>query len=155
MNSTRTVSIESVLAASPDAVWAVVGTMDGVNAELGPWIRMTVPRHLAGFRIEQAPLGETAFDSWVCFVGIPFDRHSLRLERVEPRSGFDEASRSWLQARWNHSRTLTPTATGGCVVHDRVEFEPRVSFLAPFAERVVRAVFRHRHGVLVRRFGAG
>jgi len=154
MRSTRTVSIESELAAPADAVWAVVGTMDGVNAELGPWIRMTVPPRRAGFRIEQAPLGETAFDSWICFAGIPFDRHSLRLERVEPGRGFDEASRSWLQARWNHSRTLKPTTAGGCVVHDRVEFEPRVSLLAPLAERVVRAVFRHRHRVLVRRFGA-
>ena len=132
----------------------MVGTMSGVNAELAPWLRMTVPRGLEGFRIEDAPIGRTAFASWVCAFKIPFDRHFLRLEQVEQNRGFREDSHSWLQSRWMHERTLSPEGTGRCRISDRVTFEPRMRFLEPLVERAVLAVFRHRHGELRKRFAS-
>ena len=34
----------SELPAAPDAVWDRIASMDGINHELGPWMRMTSPR---------------------------------------------------------------------------------------------------------------
>ena len=42
------VAQSSELAVAADELWEEVGTLDGVNRELGPWLRMTAPRDLRG-----------------------------------------------------------------------------------------------------------
>ena len=49
---TNELVVTSHLGAPADAVWDAVTTMEGVNFELGPWLRMTAP---AGVRLA-APL---------------------------------------------------------------------------------------------------
>jgi hypothetical protein len=46
-----------------------------------------------------------------------------------------------------------PDGDGTCTVRDRLTFEPRGPVPVAVAERVVRAIFRHRHRRLRRRFG--
>lgn len=150
----RHLSFESELSAPAADVWRVVGTMEGVNAELGPWLRMTTPPAARNLRIEDAPVGEPLFASWILLAGIPIDRHLLKLTSVEPGRGFHEGSTSWLQARWVHVRTVSPTGDGACTLADRLEITPRLRALGPVVERIVGAVFRHRHRQLRRRFGA-
>ena len=112
----------SVLHAPAADVWAVASTMDGVNAELMPLIRMTSPKEARGFRIEDAPLGQVAFKSWLLLGGLlPVDLHALRLFEVHPGHGFVESSTSWLQSLWRHERTLQDTPEG-CRVTDTVTF---------------------------------
>lgn len=145
----------SQLAASPLDVWAAVSTMDGVNAELAPLVQMTVPQQARGLNLADAPLGCVAFDSWLLAFGlVPFDCHHLQLERIEPGRGFLERSTSWLQALWEHERTLTPLPGGGTELRDRVRFEPRISSAAPLTSMAVAHIFRHRHARLRERFGA-
>jgi len=144
----------SAVAASPEEVWAVVSTMDGVNAELGPWIRMTHPSHLRSLTDAPVVEGQVLFPSWLLAGGVlPIDRHALGLERVDPGVGFAEASTSWLQRRWRHQRRLTPLPGGGCLVADRLEVEPRVPIATPLVARIVTALFEHRHRRLRARFG--
>ncbi|MAT26908.1 MAG: hypothetical protein CMN29_18480 [Sandaracinus sp.] len=147
---TRTVHVRSDLAAPVDAVWAEVSTMRGVNRELAPWVRMSTPGGRA-VSLEALPRGELAFHSWLLLGGVlPFDRHALVLARVDPGRGFDERSRSWLQRRWDHRRTLSPIE-GGCRVEDEVVFEPRL--LPGMTRRIVGRLFAGRHRALRRRFG--
>jgi hypothetical protein len=40
----RQVVTATELQAPPQAVWAHVASLEGINYELGPWIRMTAPR---------------------------------------------------------------------------------------------------------------
>lgn len=144
----------SSVAASPDDVWAVVSTMDGVNAELGPWIRMTHPPHLRSLADAPVVPGQVVIRSWLLAGGVlPIDRHALGLERVDPGVGFAEASTSWLQRRWRHERRLTAVAGGGCLVADRLEVQPRLRFATPVVARIVTALFEHRHRRLRARFG--
>ncbi len=148
---------EIVLASELDApaaeVWAHASTMDGVNLELMPLVRMHVPRQARGKGIADAPLGEVAFHSWLLAFGVvPFDRHALRLVAIDDGRGFAEESSSLLQRVWRHERTIAPR-DGGCVVSDRVGVEPRLALAEPFAAAMVRAIFRHRHRRLQRRFG--
>lgn len=149
--STLRLSFSSDLPASADEVWAHASTMDGVNAELGPWIRMTVPRAARGKGLADVEVGREAFASVLMLFGVlPFDLHHLTLERKVER-GFDEESWSWMQRRWRHERRVEPT-TDGCVVTDRLTIVPR---LAPrfLLEPIVRHLFEARHAKLRQMFG--
>jgi ligand-binding SRPBCC domain-containing protein len=138
--------------AAPDAVWARVASLDGINHELGPWMRMTAPRG-ATLSVDQVPVGERWFRSWILLFGVvPFDYDDLCVVRLDPGRGFLERS-TMLSARlWEHERTLEPVEGGATRVTDRVHFEPRVRPVARLQRVIVAATFRHRHRRLRRFF---
>ncbi|HVN83495.1 MAG TPA: hypothetical protein VMW17_01485 [Candidatus Binatia bacterium] len=145
--------IASQLAAPRQHVWAHASTMAGVNAELRPLIRMTYPRATDRLDPASVPLGRPLFRSWVLLLGIlPIDRHDLTLVSIDPPTGFYEDSRSWLQRRWVHIRTLEETPHG-CRVTDRLDFTPRLPAMGRLLSIAIRRIFEHRHGYLRRRFG--
>ena len=54
--------IASTLAAAPAVVWRRAMSAEGINAELGPLLRMTTPRGLASLdlhALEPGPLGRS------------------------------------------------------------------------------------------------
>lgn len=151
----RHLSFRSDLLASAEEVWRTVSTMDGVNAELGPWLKMTSPARAKGFRIEDAPLGEIVFPSWLLAFGVlPIDRHALAFDRVDAGRGFFERSSSWTEREWRHDRAVLARGDGGSTVTDELRFTPRITMMAPVLVRIVRSVFTHRHARLRARFGA-
>jgi hypothetical protein len=77
--------VRTTVVSPADTVWLHASSMNGVNAELGPWVRMTYPPHLADLgRAPHGPRDGVAFDSWILALGIvPFDRHSFRLIEVK------------------------------------------------------------------------
>lgn len=144
----------SDLTSPAELVWAHATSMAGVNAELQPWLRMTVPR---GAELQPRvirPPGGLAFQSWLLIGGVlPFDRHALGFEAMEPTEfGFHERSSSWLQREWVHWRSIEPTPSG-CRLTDRVTCVPRVRIAEAVVGRIVRAVFDHRHRRLRAMFG--
>ena len=150
-----TLFFESRLAAPADTVWSVVSSMQGVNAELTPLMRMSFPADRArlddGARIVA---GETVFQSWLLLFGVlPIDRHALAFDRLMPGTGFDERSHSWLQREWIHRRRVEPLGGDACRVTDELVFEPRLSFAAAVVKPIVRKLFTHRHRRLRARFG--
>lgn len=151
--------ISSVLDAPAATVWSRVSTMDGVNAELAPWVRMTHPATLHSLAEAQDLVGRVAFHSWLLAGGwIPFDRHALRLASVDERGdggGFVEESTSWLQARWRHERDVESLGAQQCRVTDRLLIVPRVPLARPIVARVVPWLFERRHRVLAETFGVG
>jgi ligand-binding SRPBCC domain-containing protein len=143
----------SRLEAPAAEVWAHASSMGGVNAELMPFMRMSVPAHVVDLEIEQAPVGRTAFASWLLAFGfLPVDRHFLGFERILPGVGFDERSWSWMQKQWIHRRRVEPDGEGSLLT-DQLEFEPRLPFAGLLLEPIVRALFTHRHQRLRERFG--
>jgi ligand-binding SRPBCC domain-containing protein len=149
----RVVEQESTLAAPADVVWGHVSTFDGVNDELRPIMRMTAPAHIRGLEPQDVVLGERLFRSWVLLFGVlPIDYDDLTLVAIEPGRGFQERSKMLSMRVWEHDRTLEPNGAG-CVVRDRLGFEPRMPGMGPLLERIVRGLFRHRHRRLRRRFG--
>jgi len=146
-------SESSIVAASPDIVWARVSTMAGVNAELAPLARMTYPEAMGVLAPAAVPLGRRAFRSWILLFGVlPIEYDDLTLVRIDPGHGFREESPLLSQRLWIHERTIEPAA-GGCRITDRLEFEPRLAFLGPVFLAVFRFFFRHRHRRLRREFG--
>jgi ligand-binding SRPBCC domain-containing protein len=149
----RTVEQESRLAAPVDEVWQHVSTFEGVNYELRPLMRMRAPAHVRGMELSQIVPGERIGRCWMLLFGVvPFDYDDLTLVAVEPGRGFQERSKMLSMRVWEHDRTLEADGSD-CVVRDRLGFEPRMPGMGPLSERVVRALFRHRHRRLRRRFG--
>jgi len=142
----------SLVAAPADAVWRKVSTMTGVNAELGPWVRMSYPADRSDLLAQPVPLGDVLFYSWILLLGlVPLDRHALSLEALFPH-GFDERSTSWMQRVWIHRRRVEDSGSGARIT-DHLQFQPRFALMAPLLRFVISAIFRHRHRQLTRQFG--
>lgn len=147
--------VESVLAAEASQVWAHAMTMEGVNHELGPLVRMTAPASFARLDAAPPPLGSRLLRSWVLLFGVlPVDWDDLTFVEFEPGRRFLERSPMLTQRAWEHERVVEPFGAG-CRVRDTVRFEPRIAALGLLQLPVFRFVFRHRHRRLVGLFGAG
>ena len=146
------VEVSSTLAAPADTVWRTATTMEGVNAELRPWLRMSSPRGAPADLRTVVP-GERAFRSWLLLLGVlPVDFDDLTLVEIGPGRRFLERS-PMLSARvWEHERVVQSEGSGARVT-DRVRFVPRVGLAGGVQRRIVAAVFAHRHRRLRRHFG--
>jgi ligand-binding SRPBCC domain-containing protein len=148
------VTTTSELDAPPGAVWARVASMQGINHELGPWMRMTSPRG-AELSADAVPLGRRWFRSWILLFGVlPFDYDDLCVDRLDPERGFLERSKMLSASRWEHERTLEALPGGATRVTDRVVFVPRIRATSGLHRALIAAIFRHRHRRLRSHFGA-
>ena len=160
------IEITTRLPAPAADVWGRAVTPAGINDELRPVLRMTMPKGLGDATIDDVEVGVTLGRSWILLGGIlPVDYDDLRLTELEkPKEGqarfrFQERSRTSTFAIWGHERTVEPLGEGECTVTDRLtwEFKPLFARL-PGARRLANAVvgflFRHRHRRLARYWSA-
>ena len=146
--------VSSRLDATPAEVWKWVTAPQGINDEMRPYLRMTLPAGVDSLDPESIELGEKIGRSWILLFGlIPFDYDDLVLVRLDPGRGFLERSQMLSQRVWEHERTLEPTADGGCLITDRVSWQPRLGLPAAPLRPVIGWFFRHRHKRLRRHFG--
>ena len=130
-------------------MWDRVASVQGVNDELAPWVRMTVPKTWDG-RLAPGSLGR----SWILLGGVvPIDYDDIRLAVLEPGRGFRERSAMASAREWWHDRELVGLPGGGTRVVDEVRFVPRAGALGGLMAFVFEAMFRWRHRRLRRRFG--
>jgi hypothetical protein len=147
------ISVSSQLGASPAEVWARVITPEGIRDEMHPYLRMTLPPGVERLDPENIELGKKIGRSWILLFGLlPFDYDDITVVRLEPERGFLERSRMLSQRVWEHERTLEPTPDGGCLIADRVSWQPRFGLLASPLRPVIGWFFRHRHKRLRRHF---
>jgi ligand-binding SRPBCC domain-containing protein len=148
------VELASRLASPAASVWARVSTPEGINAELMPLMRMTIPASVRRLDPDTVPVGERICRSWLLLFGfLPFDYDDLILVRLEPGRGFHERSTMLSQRLWEHERWIEPDGDRACVLRDRLSFEPRLGLPGGTVAPLVRAIFRHRHRRLRRQFG--
>jgi hypothetical protein len=159
------IEITTRLPAPAAAVWARAVTPEGINDELRPILRMTMPKGVEGKSIDDVPVGETLGRSWILLGGlIPVDYDDLRLVELEkPKEGqnpfrFAERSRTATFAVWTHERIVAAAGERVCTVTDRLGWElkpipARLPGLARLAAAVVGFLFRHRHRRLQRHWG--
>jgi ligand-binding SRPBCC domain-containing protein len=154
-----TVERTSDLAADAAEVWARAVTPGGINDELRPILRMTMPASLRDRTIDDVTVGEPLGRSWILLGGvIPVDFDDLCLVELEPGRRFRERSRTLAFSLWQHERTVEAIGAGACRISDRLSFELRRGLAwAPGAARLARAIvaglFSHRHRRLKRRYG--
>jgi hypothetical protein len=83
----------STVRASAEDVWLRVVTPEGINDELRPWMRMTIPRSLRGKTIDDVEPGHRLGRSWLLLFGVfPFDYDDLGLAELGPGFRFLERS---------------------------------------------------------------
>jgi hypothetical protein len=146
-------SLTSHLKVAPDALWRACSTLDGVNREFAPLLRMTCPKAFRGRSLAEAPLGTRAFRSWLLLFGVlPVDYDDLCLVKVVDGEGFSERSSMLSMRQWHHDRWIHATPQG-CQITDTVAFEPRVPGTGLLLLQISNAMFRFRHWKLRRQFG--
>jgi hypothetical protein len=133
-------------------VWDRIFTPEGINDEMRPYLRMTLPPGVEQLDPESIEIGKPIGRSWILLFGLlPFDYDDVTLQRLEPGHGFLERSTMLSQRSWEHERTLEPAA-GGCVITDRVRWQPRLGLSGRPLRPVIAWFFRHRHRRLQRYF---
>ncbi|MCB0925082.1 MAG: hypothetical protein KDB50_11165 [Mycobacterium sp.] len=145
--------ISTTLSVPADVVWQHATDMAGVNAELQPLLRMTVPAGLSGATLTDLPLGRRAGRSWLLLLGLlPVDFDDLTIAEIGPGYRFLERSVMLTQSCWEHERVVRPLG-GDCEITDRLRWQGRVAPLGTLFGLAVPILFRHRHRRLRRRFG--
>jgi hypothetical protein len=139
------IAISSQLEASAEAVWARAIDPAGINDELRPLMRMTVPKGAEDFGLDDLEPGLIG-RSWIFFLGfLPLDYDDLNIVRVEPGRSFLERSSMLSMRLWEHERTLEPLGENRCRVTDRLAWEPRLPMPGALLRPLIRFVFNHRH----------
>lgn len=139
------IAVSSDLDASAEAVWARAIDPEGINDELRPLMRMTVPKGAEDFGLDDLEPGYIG-RSWIFYLGfLPLDYDDLTVVRVEPGRSFLERSTMLSMRLWEHERTLTPLGEGRCRVEDRLAWEPRLPLPGAWLRPLIRFVFNHRH----------
>jgi ligand-binding SRPBCC domain-containing protein len=143
---------ESHLAAAPDVVWRRVTSVDGIDDEMAPLLRMTFPRGMRALPVDGFEPGQRLCRSWLLLLRVlPVDWSDLTLVELEPGRRFLERSPMFSMAFWQHERIVAPSAQGTTVV-DNLAFRSRLLPRA-LVRASVALFFRHRHARLRRRFG--
>jgi ligand-binding SRPBCC domain-containing protein len=144
----------------PEEVWEHATSPAGINEELSPWIKMTVPKAFGGRGISDVELGQRVGRSWFLLLGfMPFDYDDITIADREHARRFRETSSMLSIRHWEHERTLRPVAEG-TEITDRITMEMRwplslVPGLQVLVARVLALLFHHRHRRLARRFRGG
>ncbi len=131
-------------------IWERAITEEGINHELRPILRMTMPPGLRGRTIGDVEVGVELGRSWILLGGVlPVDFDDLKLAEIGPGTRFLERSRTLAFAVWQHERTVADEGPG-CRVTDRLSFELRRSLAwlpasAALARAIVGLLFSHRH----------
>jgi hypothetical protein len=144
----------SRLAAPADRVWTEATAAAGINYELMPIVRMTVPRGLDTLSVADMRDGQHVGRSWLLLGGVlPFDYDDITIERIGPGLAFQEDSTMLSQRSWRHHRAVEPLGEHTCTVTDTVEFVPRLPVPVRMLQFVFGQTFAHRHRRLRRRYG--
>jgi hypothetical protein len=138
-------------------MWARAISEQGINDELAPILRMTMPAGLRGRTIDDVEVGVPLGRSWILLGRVlPVDYDDIRLAELDPGSRFLERSSMLSMRVWQHERIVEPADERSCTVIDRLAFELRRPLAwIPGSERLATAIvaflFRHRHRRLQRR----
>ncbi len=75
-------------------MWDRITTPEGINDEMRPYLRMTLPPGVEQLDPESVELGKPIGRSWILLFGLlPFDYDDVTLARLEAGRGFLERSR--------------------------------------------------------------
>ncbi|MGU3502310.1 hypothetical protein [Mycobacterium sp. C31M] len=130
-----------------DTVWAMVTDQQGINRELAPYLRMTMPRAFRGRSIADVEPGTRIGRSWLLLFGVvPFGVDDITIAEVTPGRMFREVSRMTGMRTWVHHRTLEPSGSQ-TILADEITLCPRLAVpgLGTLMAAILSGFFAHRH----------
>jgi ligand-binding SRPBCC domain-containing protein len=142
-----TLRTTSEVLAPADTVWNRVTSQEGINHEMGPYLKMTLPKEFRGKSIGDVSAGTHVGKSLLLlFKIIPVGYDDITIAQIEPGRMFREQSELTGMRTWIHHRNLEPLGEK-TLVTDTITVVPRPPI--PGLTRVVRvfltAFFKHRH----------
>ncbi|MDX3129428.1 hypothetical protein PV367_06325 [Streptomyces europaeiscabiei] len=143
--------------ADPVQVWNGATEVVGINEELSPVMRMTLPREMRGIgtpSLARVPLGQPLGRSWILLGRLlPYDYDDVIIAEREEGRRFLEVSRMSSAHAWIHERIIEGEH-GGTILRDRLTYvlKPHLRPLTPVYRQTVRQLFAHRHRRVARRF---
>jgi ligand-binding SRPBCC domain-containing protein len=148
--STVRVTFESKVPTTPVELWNWSTSVRGVDAEMGPILKLDFPKGMTHIPRDGSGLGKPLGNCKFLLFGIvPVDLSRLTFVEVEPGRRFVEESPLLSMKEWRHERVITPGEDGTRVV-DNLEFTPR--FATGIVKWFISKFFQHRHAVLLREF---
>lgn len=138
----------AVVDAPAEAVWAWVTAQEGINDEMWPYLKMTMPRAFRSKSIGDVSPGTHIGKSFLLLFGIlPFGYDDITITAIEPGRMFCEESAMAGMRTWIHRRTLAPQNGRTTVVTDEITLAPVVALpgLTRLLSAVLATFFRHRH----------
>ena len=148
-----TLTFTTTLAQPPEKVWAHATSLEGINAEIAPLLRIATPpgvkdlATLKDFLATGRPLTAMLMGGgW-----LPLTWWEPRVELLEGMR-FVERSSMPPFVLWRHERELKPAGAGTEVV-DRITLAPRFPWPEPVVQGFVEQLFLHRHRRLKEMFG--
>jgi ligand-binding SRPBCC domain-containing protein len=148
--TTRHIEAVSEIDAPIERVWGAVTSSEGINYELRPYLRMTVPRPFRSVTINDISPGTRLGRSVFLLFGVlPFDYDDITVAEIDYGTRFREESTMMSMSKWVHERALR--RCGECTqVSDAVSFVARAPLgLVPGWSRLLAIMltflFRHRH----------
>jgi ligand-binding SRPBCC domain-containing protein len=152
----RSFSVVSEVPAAADTVWERVTTPDGINHEIAPYLKMTVPKAFRGRSIGDVSPGTHLGKSLLLLFGvIPFGVDDITVAQIEPGRAFREESAMTGMRTWIHHRTLQPL-DGKTVVTDTITLATQLPIpgLTHLLSAILRKFFSHRHQRLLAHFAS-
>jgi len=148
--STIRVQFESKVPRSPAELWDWSTSVQGVETEMGPVLKLDFPKGMTHIPRDGSGLGRSLGNCrFLLFGFLPVDLSRLTFTEMEPGRRFVEQSPLLSMKSWRHERIIAPGPDGTQVV-DRLEFTPR------FADRIVgwfiARFFQHRHAMLKKHY---
>ncbi|UAK30725.1 hypothetical protein K8O92_22870 [Nocardia asteroides] len=147
---TRHIEMVSTVDVPIEQVWATITSPEGINAELRPYLKMTVPRTFRDRTIDDVAPGTRLGRSVLLLYGwLPIDFDNITVAEIDPGTRFREESTMMSMSVWVHERTLRPSGNS-TEITDSVSFVPRAPLgLLPYWGAALQAtltfLFRHRH----------
>ena len=141
---------ESQVNASLEQVWQSITSLEGLTAEMMPFMRLTAPK---GFKtLSDIYPRKNNFKSYVLLFGIiPIDTTDLNLKSLILHNGFVEESNMASMKYWRHKRSLKGVSAYQVLIIDELTFEPcRFANISIF---IIKKFFVHRHKKLKTIFG--
>lgn len=158
MKGAVSMRFESKLSAPAEHVWEWITSVKGISAEMWPYFRMTIPRHIQSLTDIQIKLNVPMFRSYVLLFGfLPIDYSDMTLLELDEKRGFIEQSPMGSMKLWRHERRIVPCPSepgsepGSVILLDQLTFSPR--FAKGLTAWFIHRVFTHRHKVLRENLG--
>src|SRR5262245_35632326 len=99
----------SEIACPVDRVWERVTSQEGINDDIGPYLKMTMPRQFRGKSIADVAPGTRIGKSFLLLFGVlPFGFDDITIAKIDPGRMFREESVMTGMRIWVHHRTLEP-----------------------------------------------